>query len=76
MPHLGQIKRKDLVYYLKQVGFEGPYSSGKHQFMIKGNLSITIPNPHKGDIGVDFLVKILIQAKVSTEPQRFLHSLS
>lgn len=67
MPHLGPIKRKDLVYYLKQVGFEGPYSGGKHQFMIKGNLSITIPNPHKGDIGVDFLVKILRQAKVSKE---------
>ncbi len=35
--------------------------------MIKGNLSITIPNPHKGDIGADFLVKILRQAKVSKE---------
>ncbi len=46
MPHLGPIKRKDLVYYLKQVGFEGPYSGGKHQFMLKENLSITIPNPH------------------------------
>ncbi len=67
MPHLGPIKRKDLVYYLKQVGFEGPYSGGKHQFMIKGNLSITVSNPHKGDIGVDFLVKILWQAKVSKE---------
>ncbi len=67
MPHLGPIKRKDLVYYLKQVGFEGPYSGGKHQFMIKENLSITIPNQHKGDIGMDLLVKILKQAKVSKE---------
>ncbi len=67
MPHLGPIKRKDLIYYLKQLDFEGPYSGGKHQFMIKGNLSITIPNPHKGDIGTDFLVKILRQAKVSKE---------
>ena len=46
MPDLGPIKRKDLVYYLKQVGFEGPYSGGKHQFMIKEHLGITIPNPH------------------------------
>jgi len=67
MPHLGPIKRKDLVYYLKQAGFEGPYSGGKHQFMLKDNLSITIPNPHKGDIGMELLVKILRQAKVSKE---------
>ncbi len=67
MPRLGPIKRKDLVYYPKKVGFEGPFSGGKHQFMIKGDLSITVPNPHKGDIGLDFLVKILRQAKVSKE---------
>ncbi len=64
MPRIGPIKRKDLVAYMKQLGFEGPYSGGKHQFMIKGNLSITIPNPHKGDIGADFLVRILRQAKI------------
>lgn len=67
MPHLGPIKRKDLLYYLKKLGFEGPYSGRKHQFMLKGNISITIPNPHKGDIGVDFLAKILRQAQVSRE---------
>lgn len=26
MPHIGPIKRKDLIYYLSQLGFEGPYS--------------------------------------------------
>ena len=67
MPLLGSIKRKDLIYYLRQVGFEEPYSGGKHQFMLKENLSITILNPHKGDIGVELLVKILRQAKVSKE---------
>lgn len=25
MPHLGPIKRKDLIFYLKRLGFEGPY---------------------------------------------------
>lgn len=35
MPHFGPLKRKDLVHYLGQLGFEGPYSGGKHQFMIR-----------------------------------------
>ncbi len=24
MPHIGPIKRKDLIYYSSQLGFEGP----------------------------------------------------
>lgn len=64
MPHLGPIKRKDLIYYLRQLGFEGPYSGGKHQFMAKENITIIIPNPHKGDIGESLLVRLLKQAKI------------
>lgn len=60
MPHLGPIKRRDLIYYLKQMGFEGPYPGGNHQYMV----NITIPNPHKGDIGEALVVKILKQAKI------------
>ena len=51
MPRVGAIKRKDLVYYLRQIGFEGPYSGGKHQFMIRESTTLRIPNPHQGDIG-------------------------
>ena len=46
MPRLGPIKRKDLVEYLRQLGFEGPFSGGKHQLMQKGNVTLRIPNPH------------------------------
>ncbi len=35
MPHLGPIKRKDLIYYLRQLGFEGPYPGGNHQYMVR-----------------------------------------
>ncbi len=38
---------KQLVSKLKSFGFEDPYSGGKHTFMIKGDLVLTIPNPHK-----------------------------
>jgi predicted RNA binding protein YcfA (HicA-like mRNA interferase family) len=65
MPHLGPIKRKDLIYYLRQLGFEGPYSGAKHQLMMRGNITLRIPNPHQGDIGESLLVRILKQAKIS-----------
>ena len=66
MPHVGPIKRKDLIYYLRQLGFEGPYSGGNHQYMLKRkeNITLVIPNPHRGDIGESLLVRILKQAKI------------
>ena len=35
MPPFGPIKYKDLISALKLFGFDGPYSGGKHPFMIK-----------------------------------------
>lgn len=64
MPHVGLIKRKDLIYYLKLLGFEGPFAGGNHQFMIKKNLKLILPNPHTGDIGESLLLRILKQAKI------------
>ncbi len=67
MPRLGPIKRDELVKYLRALGFEGPYSGRKHQFMIKGEVRLRIPNPHQRDIGKELLVRILRQAKVSSD---------
>ncbi len=67
MPALGPISRREFVRYLKLLGFEGPYSGGKHQFMVREEISLRIPNPHQGDIGRELLVRILRQAKVSRE---------
>jgi predicted RNA binding protein YcfA (HicA-like mRNA interferase family) len=61
------IKRKDLIALLKKAGFEGPYSGGKHQFMIKGSLRLTIPNPHESDIGANLLSKIIKQAGITKD---------
>lgn len=65
MPPFGPITRRDLVRCLREMGFDGPYSGGKHAFMVKGDLTLTIPNPHKGDIGRDLLTRILRQAGIS-----------
>ena len=67
MPAVGLTKRKDLIRFLKRVGFEGPFSGGKHQFMLKEGLRLTLPNPHKQDISPSLLLKILKQADISRE---------
>jgi predicted RNA binding protein YcfA (HicA-like mRNA interferase family) len=67
MPPIKPIKRRELVYYLKKVGFEGPFSGGKHQFMEKDDLILTLPNLHESDISKAFLLKILKQAGIDKE---------
>ena len=67
MPKFGPIKRKELIHYLRQLGFSGPYSGGKHQFMRKGQLRVRIPNPHQGDIGKNLLMRILKEAEIDKE---------
>jgi predicted RNA binding protein YcfA (HicA-like mRNA interferase family) len=67
MPPFGPIKRKDLIRHLKQFGFEGPYSGGKHQFMVNGDITIRVPNPHQGDIGMELLSRILRQAGIDRD---------
>ena len=65
MPPFGSIKRNDFIKYLKKSGFVGPFIGGKHQFMMKGNITVRIPNPHKNDIGKELLSRILQQAEIS-----------
>lgn len=67
MPPFGPISRKDLIRALRRAGFDGPYSGGKHPFMIKDSLTLTLPNPHQGDIGRELLARILRQAGISRE---------
>lgn len=43
----------------------GPFRGGKHQFMIKEDTRLTLPNPHKKEINVDLLSRILRQAGIS-----------
>ncbi|HNT34219.1 MAG TPA: type II toxin-antitoxin system HicA family toxin [bacterium] len=67
MPKFGPVSRRDLVKFLRQCGFDGPYSGGNHAFMIQGDLTLSIPNPHVGDIGRDLLARILRQANISKQ---------
>jgi len=67
MSKLGPVPHNELVKRLRISGFEGPFSGGKHLYMVKGNLRLTIPNPHKQKINVDLLMRILRQAGITRE---------
>jgi predicted RNA binding protein YcfA (HicA-like mRNA interferase family) len=67
MPSFGPIKRKMLIHYLVELGFEGPYSGGRHEYMVRGQVRLAIPNPHQGDISRDLLARILRQAGIDRD---------
>lgn len=59
------ISLRKLIGRLRQFGFDGPYSGGRHLFMVKGGLKLHIPNPHHGDISSALLAEILRQAEIN-----------
>jgi len=61
------ISWRKLVQKFRSLGFDGPYSGGRHLFMIKGNFKIRIPNPHRSDISRHLVAEILRQAGISPE---------
>ena len=67
MPTFGPIKRQDLIHYLQALGFDGPHPGGKHMFMRRGEATVIVPNPHRGDIGRGLLARVLRQAGISRE---------
>jgi predicted RNA binding protein YcfA (HicA-like mRNA interferase family) len=67
MPSFGPVKRRELVAALRRLGFIGPFSGGKHEFMYRGSISVALPNPHQSDIGRELLARVLRQAGVSRD---------
>jgi predicted RNA binding protein YcfA (HicA-like mRNA interferase family) len=61
------ISRKEFIRKFRALGYEGPFSGGKHQFIVKGKQKIRIPNPHMSDIGMSLLKEILRQAGISSQ---------
>jgi hypothetical protein len=67
MPVFGPIKRRHLIRAMRDAGFSGPFVKRRHEVMIRGEVSISIPNPHAGDIGKNLLAIILREARISRE---------
>lgn len=59
---------RELIRSFRILGFRGPYSGGRHQFMTRGDLKVRIPNPrHQNDIRASLPNEILRQAGISNE---------
>ncbi len=67
MPRFGPVSRRRLVDGFSHLGFSGPYQGSRQEFMIRGQVRLVLPNPHRGDIGRDLLSRILREAGVSRE---------
>ena len=63
---LSPVTRPELIRRLRSLGWSGPFTGSKHQHMVKGEIQLTIPNPHgRKDIGVNLLKILLNEAAIS-----------
>ena len=67
MPSLNPVSRRELVRKLKELGFEGPFAGGKHHWMRRDGLRLTIPNPHRGAIDPGLIRRILRRAGITLD---------
>jgi len=71
MPNLSPLPRRILIKKLRRLGFSGPYSAAVHEYMKRNGEKIFVPNPHRKDIGLPIIKKIIRQLKISN--QEFLN---
>jgi predicted RNA binding protein YcfA (HicA-like mRNA interferase family) len=67
MSELNPVSRRELVRKLKSLGFDGPHPGGRHEWMRRGSVRITVPNPHAGDVDPGLIRRILRQADLSVD---------
>jgi len=67
MSKLSPVSWRELVKRLRRLGFDGPFPGGRHPYMVREDLVLHIPHPHRGDISVDLLSRILDQAGIGRE---------
>lgn len=67
MVKLSPVSWIELVKRLRDFDFDGPYQGEKHPYMIKGDLVLTIPNPHRKEMGIDLLSRILKRAGITRQ---------
>ncbi|MCB0002329.1 MAG: type II toxin-antitoxin system HicA family toxin [Anaerolineae bacterium] len=59
------VTRTELIRRLRRLGFDGPYSGGRHEFMLHDTRRLILPNPHRHDISPSLLTRLLKQAGVT-----------
>jgi predicted RNA binding protein YcfA (HicA-like mRNA interferase family) len=68
LARLAPSSRAEFIRKLKNLGYDGPFAGARHQVMSAlGKPNIVVPNPHRADIGVDLLSRILRDANIDRE---------
>ncbi|MBI5217008.1 MAG: type II toxin-antitoxin system HicA family toxin [Ignavibacteriae bacterium] len=67
MPKIPPCSRSELVKKLKNLGFQGPFPGGKHEYMKREKFRLTIPNPHGKQIDSIFIKELLRQAEIDVD---------
>ena len=62
---LGPAKRRELIRFLSERDWDGPYRGGNHEFMVRGAHRQVIPGDR--EISAPFLLNILQQAGYSRQ---------
>ena len=62
---LNPVNRRILIKKLRKLGFIGPFPATRHEYMKCRNQKIFIPNPHRKDIGIPLLKRIIKQVGIS-----------
>jgi len=64
---LPPVSRREFIQRMLRLGFDGPFSGGRHEFLLRGDRRLVVPNPHRGDISVDLLQHLLDEAGVTRQ---------
>jgi predicted RNA binding protein YcfA (HicA-like mRNA interferase family) len=65
------VSRAKLIKRLKKIGFEGPFPGSDHDFMVRGDNFVRIPNSHRRDIGANLISEILREGEISRDEWLF-----
>jgi len=67
LARLSPVTWRELTERLRQLGFEGPYEGGKHPYMVRRDVVVTVPNPHRSAVSGDLLQRILRRAGITRD---------
>ena len=57
MSKLVPVSRAKLIRRLRKIGFEGPFPGSDHDFMVRCDNFVRIPNYHRREIGANLIVE-------------------
>ena len=61
------LSRREFVRKLRQLGFNGPWSGKRHEYMERNKVIALLPNPHGKDFSVGFIKEMLKQIGLTNE---------